>query len=76
MSEKSEPKAPEKAVKSAPEKAPSRPERSMHEDLVALVKRYRAEYGGTGVTRLGYMVDGCEIAVDIEEIGFTLRVSR
>lgn len=76
MSEKSEPKAPEKAVKPVVEKAPSRPERSVHEDLIVLVKRYRAEYGGTGITRLGYLVDGCEIAVDIEEIGFTLRVSR
>lgn len=76
MSEKNEPKASEKTVKPVVEKAPSRPERSVHEDLVALVKRYRAEYGGTGVTRLGYVVDGCEIAVDIEEVGFTLRVSR
>lgn len=76
MSEKNEPKASEKTVKAAPEKAPSRPERSVHEDLVALVRRYRAEYGGTGVTRLGYTVDGCEIAVDIEESGFTLRVGR
>ena len=76
MSDKNEPKASEKSVKAAPEKVPSRHERSVHEDLVALVKRYRAEYGGTGVTRLGYAVDGCEIAVDIEEGGFTLRVSR
>lgn len=58
------------------EKPKPDPVRSVHEDLVALVRRYRAEYGGTGVTRLGYTVDGCEIAVDIEEGGFTLRVSR
>jgi len=59
-----------------PAEPPGGPAPSVHEELLALAKRYRAEYGSTGVTRLGYEIDGSTISVDLTECGFCITVTR
>lgn len=59
-----------------PAEPPSKPARSVHEDLLALVERYREEYKATGVTRMAYSIGGAAVTVDLRESGFCLTVER
>lgn len=76
MQEADETKA--KAAKVAPVK-PTEPKpvriTSVHDDLVALMVRFREEYASIGVTRMDYAVKGGQVTVEIGESSFRLTVA-